>query len=330
VGSPPLNGRKSELAWTPRTRVGMLGLVEPCGRYAPTPSGRLHLGNARTALVAWLWARALRGRFVMRVEDLDPGRSRAHFERDQLADLRWLGLDWDEGPQEGGPHGPYRQSERHDHYATAIARLSTFECTCTRRELREATVAPEGREPVYPGTCRDGVSHPERPRAVRWRPMSGIVELDDAVFGPSRQDVAAEVGEFVLRRSDGAWAYQLAVVVDDGAMGVTHVLRGADLLQSTARQVLLQRALGLPIPRYAHVPLVLGPDGRKLGKRHGAPDITRLREQRADPQRVVAVLARSLGLVGDGVKRVEARTLVPDFDLETVPTEDTVLDLDSL
>ena len=134
----------------------------------------------------------------------------------------------------------------------------------------------------------------------------------------------------MLRRSDGAWAYQLAVVVDDGAMGVTHVLRGADLLESTARQVLLQRALGLPTPRYAHVPLVLGPDGRKLGKRHGAPDITRLREQRADPQRVVAILARSLGLVGDDVHRVEARTLLPDFDLESVPAEDTVLDLDSL
>jgi len=305
-------------------------VVTPCGRYAPTPSGRLHLGNARTALVAWLWARSLGGRYVMRVEDLDPGRSRAHFERDQLADLRWLGLHWDEGPERGGPHAPYRQSERGEHYEAALARLSTFPCTCTRRELREATFAPHGREPVYPGTCRDGPSHPERPRALRWRPAAGGVEVHDALMGALRQDVATEVGEFVLRRADGAWAYQLAVVVDDGAMGITHVLRGADLLDSTPRQVLLQRALGLPTPQYAHVPLVLGPDGRKLGKRHGAPDVTRLREASGDARRVVAVLARSLGLVGPGVAHVDAQALVPDFELDALPREDTVLELDAL
>lgn len=302
----------------------------PCGRYAPTPSGRLHLGNARTALVSWLWARALGGRFVMRVEDLDPGRSRAHFERDQLADLRWLGLGWDEGPDAGGPHAPYRQSERGALYQAALDRLSTFACTCTRRELRDATFAPHGREPVYPGTCRDGVGHPERPRALRWRTPPGVVAFDDAVYGPQRQDVAAEVGEFVLRRSDGAWAYQLAVVVDDAAMGVTHVLRGADLLDSTARQVLLQRALGLPTPRYAHVPLVLGPDGHKLGKRHGAPELSQLREQGVDPQRVVAILARSLGLVGPSVTRVSAQALVADFDIVALSTDDGPLPLSGL
>ena len=305
-------------------------MTEVCGRYAPTPSGRLHLGNARTALLAWLWARSLGGRFVMRVEDLDPGRSRAQHERDQLADLRWLGLDWDEGPDVGGPHGPYRQSERGAHYEAALARLRTFDCSCTRRELRDATFAPHGREPVYPGTCREAPRHPERPRAVRWGVPPGVVELHDAVYGPLRQDVATEVGAFVLRRSDGAWAYQLAVVIDDAAMGVTHVLRGADLLQSTARQVLLQRTLGLPTPRHAHVPLVLGPDGEKLGKRHGAPDLTRLRQGGADPQRVVAALARSVGLVGASVRRVEPRALVGDFDVTRIPAQDTVLDLDGL
>lgn len=305
-------------------------MSEPCGRYAPTPSGRLHLGNARTALLSWLWARALGGRYVMRVEDLDPGRSREQHERDQLADLRWMGLDWDEGPDVGGPHGPYRQSERGELYAAAQARLTTFECTCTRRELREATFAPHGREPVYPGTCRDGVSHPERPRAIRWRVPAGRVEVVDAVLGPHGEDVAAEVGDFVLRRSDGAWAYQLAVVVDDAAMGITHVLRGADLWTSTARQVLLQRTLGLPTPAFAHVPLVLGPDGIKLGKRHGAPDVTRLREDGADPQRLVATLARSAGLVGPGVQRVEPRSLVADFDVTRLPREDTILELSTL
>jgi glutamyl-tRNA synthetase len=301
------------------------------GRYAPTPSGRLHLGNARTALLAWLWARALGGRFVMRVEDLDPQRSKAEHEREQLADLRWLGLDWDEGPDVGGPHGPYRQSERGAIYERALARLETFECTCTRRELRDATFAPHGREPVYPGTCRHGPRHPERPRAVRWRVPPGIVTFDDAVQGPQREDVAAEAGEFVLRRSDGAWAYQLAVVVDDAAMGITHVLRGADLLHSTARQLLLQRMLGLPIPSHAHVPLVLGPDGDKLGKRHGAPELAELRHGGADPRRVVAALARSVDLLPTGgPSRVEARSLVAGFDIARLPTQDTVLDLAAL
>jgi glutamyl-tRNA synthetase len=305
-------------------------VTDVCGRYAPTPSGRLHLGNARTALLAWLWARALRGRFVLRVEDLDPQRSRPDFERDQLADLRWLGLDWDEGPDVGGPHGPYRQSERGALYEAALGRLDTFPCTCTRKALREATLAPHGREPVYPGTCRQGPTHPERPRAVRWRVPSGVVAVHDAIQGPLREDVAAEAGEFVLRRSDGAWAYQLAVVVDDAAMGVTHVLRGADLLHSTARQVLLQRALHLPTPRHAHAPLLLGPDGDKLSKRHGAPELTALRHGGADPQRVVAVLARSVGLVAAGVERVEARALVPDFDVARLPARDTALDLAEL
>lgn len=305
-------------------------VTEPCGRYAPTPSGRLHLGNARTALLSWLWARSLGGRYVMRVEDLDPGRSRAEHERDQLEDLRWLGLPWDEGPDLGGPHGPYRQSERGALYAEALARLSTFECTCTRKELREATFAPHGREPIYPGTCRDGVSHPERPRAVRWRTPPGTVEVDDAVYGPLCEEVSQEVGEFVLRRSDGAWAYQLAVVVDDAAMGVTHVLRGADLLGSTARQVRLQQVLGLPTPRHAHVPLVRGPDGRKLGKRHGAPDVTQLRIEGADPRRVVATLARSAGLVGPSVHRLDPHELIADFDLQQLAREDAVLDLETL
>lgn len=270
------------------------------------------------------------GRFVMRVEDLDPGRCRADYERDQLADLRWLGLHWDEGPDAGGDTGPYRQSERTEQYRAALESLATFECTCTRRELREATFAPHGREPVYPGTCRGGVTHPERPRAIRWTPPDEVIAWTDAVYGAQRQDLTRDVGDFVLRRTDGAWAYQLAVVVDDAAMGITHVLRGADLLDSTARQIALQRTLGLPTPAYAHVPLVVGEGGHKLGKRDGAPDITRLREQGTDPQRVVAVLAQSLGLVGPAVQRVEARALVADFDITRIPAEDSVVDFATL
>ena len=313
-------------------RTGTLDPVSPrVGRYAPSPTGRFHLGNARTALLSWLAIRAVGGRYILRVEDLDPARSRREHEREQLADLRWLGLDWDEGPDVGGPHAPYRQSERSELYAAALARLDVFACTCTRKELREATLAPHGAEPIYPGTCRDGPSHPERPAALRWRVPGQVVTVDDALVGPLTQDMATEVGDVLLRRSDGAWAYQLAVVVDDAAMGVTDVMRGADLLTSTPRQVCLQRALGLPTPRYAHVPLVVGPDGDKLGKRSGAPDLMALRVGGADPERVVAALAASAGLLHPRTTRVAAGQLVADFDLARLrhPGPDRI-DLDAL
>jgi glutamyl-tRNA synthetase len=293
--------------------------VSIVGRYAPSPTGRLHLGNARTALLAWLQVRAAGGRFVMRVEDLDPQRSKAEHEQRQLDDLRWLGLDWDEGPDVGGPHGPYRQSERAPLYAAALATLDTYPCTCTRKELRETASAPHGAEPVYPGTCAGGPSQPSRLAAglasLRWRTPPGSVCFVDRLLGQRCWDVREEVGDFVLRRADGAWAYQLAVVVDDAAMQVNEVLRGADLWESTPRQILLQRSLGLATPGYTHVPLVLGPDGEKLNKRHGAPDLSALREAGVDPRTVVAGLARTAGLLEAGVERVGASELIPAFDL---------------
>jgi glutamyl-tRNA synthetase len=303
------------------------------GRYAPSPSGRLHLGNARTALLAWLQARAAGGAFVLRVEDLDPQRSKPEHERAQLDDLRWLGLDWDEGPDVGGPHGPYRQSERFELYRDALERLDAYPCTCTRKELRETSSAPHGAEPIYPGTCRERPSHPGRPASLRWRVPVGEVCFDDLVLGRHCQDVGREVGDFVLRRGDGAWAYQLAVVVDDAAMAITHVTRGADLLDSTARQILLQRTLGLPVPVHAHVPLIVGPDGEKLSKRHGAPDLGQLRERGSDPRQVVAILARSCDLLPrdlDPDLRVEPRELLPGFDLARLPREAGVLDREDL
>lgn len=283
------------------------------GRYAPSPSGRQHLGNARTALLAWLHARAQGGRFVLRIEDLDPIRCRAIHERTVIEDLRWLGIDWDEGPDVGGGHGPYRQSERSSHYAEALARLDTFACTCTRRELRDAAAAPHGVEPVYPGTCLRHGAVAGRPAAIRWHAPRGRARAEDPRMGVLEQDVATEIGDFVLRRGDGAWAYQLAVVVDDAAMGVTDVVRGEDLWASTPRQVWLQRALQLPSVRYLHVPLLLADGGDKLSKRHGAPDIAALREGGADPQRVVAALARSAGLVSPSIHAVAAAALVADF-----------------
>jgi len=296
------------------------------GRYAPSPSGPQHLGNARTALLAWLQIRATGGRFVLRVEDLDRARCKPAFEALVIEDLRWLGLDWDEGPDVGGSCGPYRQSERDAIYEAALGRLSTFACSCTRRELRETASAPHGVEPVYPGTCVDGPRDPARPLAVRWHVPRGRVAIEDEILGTIEQDVETEIGDFVLRRTDGGWAYQLAVVVDDAAMGITHVLRGQDLVASTPRQVLLQRALGLPTPQYAHVPLLLGPDGEKLSKRHGAPDMKTLREGGADAGHVVAVLARSAGLVGAHVHHVMPRELVGDFDLGLLDGATNVLD----
>jgi glutamyl-tRNA synthetase len=250
----------------------------------------------------------------MRVEDLDPIRCKRIFEETILADLRWLGIDWDEGPDMVGAHGPYRQSERSDRYAEALARLETFACTCSRRELRESASAPHGIEPVYPGTCLRRPIDPSRPVATRWHAPRVVARAQDERLGVLEQDVATEIGDFVLRRGDGAWAYQLAVVVDDAAMGVTEVVRGDDLWTSTPRQVLLQHALGLPTPHYAHVPLLLGPGGTKLSKRDGAPDVAALREGGADPRRVVAALARSCGLVGNDTKAIDARSLLAEFD----------------
>ena len=288
------------------------------GRYAPSPTGRLHLGNARSALLAWLETRRAGGVFVMRIEDVDHQRSRPEFEERLLTDLRWLGLDWDEGPDVGGAFGPYRQSERDEHYAAAIEALEVFPCSCSRRELREEASMGEGDEPIYPGTCAAGPRHPERPLALRWRTPAGIVEVEDRIAGRLRQDVRGEVGDILLRRRDAAWAYQLAVVVDDAAMGITDVVRGADLLMSTPRQVLLHRALCATPPRFAHVPLILGEDGHKLSKRHGAPDLSALREGGIAPERVVALLARSVGLVGPSRTMIQARELLAEFDLSQI------------
>ncbi len=254
----------------------------------------------------------------MRIEDVDRGRSRAHFEATLLEDLRWLGLDWDEGPDVGGPFGPYRQSACTERYAEAVAKLETFACSCSRKEVRAAAVRTRAGEPIYPGTCARGPTHPERPTALRWRTPPATVEVTDARMGTLRAQLQDEAGSFVLRRSDGDWAYNLAVVVDDGFMRISHVLRGADLWTSTPRQVGLAQALGLDVPRFAHVPLLRGPDGEKLSKRHGAPDVAALREAGEDPGRVVAWLARSVGLVGEGVRSMPARALVDDFEIAAI------------
>ncbi|MEA2451273.1 MAG: glutamyl-tRNA synthetase [Thermoleophilaceae bacterium] len=282
------------------------------GRFAPSPTGDLHLGNLRTALVAWLFARSRGGRFLMRMEDLDRGRVRDEFYERQLADLAAVGIDWD---------GPVvRQSERIALYEDALGRLDTYPCWCTRAEVRDAASAPHGELPegAYPGTClrlsaaeRAERERSGRPAALRLRAGGARVEFDDELHGRR----SGSVDDFVLRRGDGAFAYNLAVVVDDAAQGVDHVVRGDDLVDSTPRQLLLARLLGVPEPRYAHVPLVLGPDGARLAKRHGA---VTLADRNESPQQVRAFLLSTLGVSGDPT----------EFDPAQLPREPTVLGRD--
>jgi len=293
------------------------------GRLAPSPTGSLHVGIARTSLVAWLRARAAGGQLAMRVEDLDPPRVRPGAAEAIAEDLRWLGLDWDEGPAVGGAHAPYTQSERGDHYARVLSQLRDagllFECSCSRREVAEASSAPHGDlGPRYPGTCRDGATQPARPTCLRFRMPAGG-GFTDGVHG---EVAASPADDFIVRRADGLFAYQLAVVVDDIAMGITEVVRGDDLLSSTPRQLALYEALGAPPPAFAHVPLVLGEDGKRLAKRHGAIAIADNRDAGCSPERMVGMLASSLGLVAEGVE-VTAADLVATFDLGRLPKTPT-------
>ncbi len=281
-----------------------------CGRFAPSPSGDLHLGNVRTALLAWLQARLGGARFVLRMEDLDRPRERPGSAERIVADLRWLGLDWDEGPDGAGTVGPYRQSQRQALYGVALERLrraaAVYPCACSRADIQAAASAPQGPlGPLYPGTCRErepAAVHraaAERRREAAWRfhAPDGEVHFDDRIAGAVTQNLRREAGDFVLRRSDGLFAYQLAVAVDDALMGVTDVVRGADLLESTPRQIALLRALGLPAPRYWHVPLMCDAAGKRMAKRDGSDSVAAYRAGGGSAGRLVGKLAASLGLV---------------------------------
>ena len=290
------------------------------GRFAPSPTGELHLGNLRTALLAWLFARSAGARFLVRMEDLDQHTaSRAH-EAAQLRDLDAIGLDWD---------GPVlRQSARFDRYRAAIAELATrdlvYPCYCTRREIREAAAAPHQHLPdgAYPGTCRDLTEAQrgtlqEQGRRPALRLRAGDVEV--SFVDRLRGRVTGRVDDVVLCRNDGVPAYNLAVVIDDHAQHVGEVVRGDDLLLSTPRQLHLIGLLGLQAPTYAHVPLVLAPDGARLAKRHGAVTLTQLSAAGHDAASVRAMLGASLGLCERG-DRVTTAALLERFDAARVPS----------
>ena len=293
------------------------------GRFAPSPTGDLHLGSTACALVGWLVARSSGGAFVLRVEDIDTPRVRKEIEARQLDDLRWLGLDWDEGPDVGGPHAPYRQSERTRLYDQALDELGrrglTYLCDCSRAEIARVASAPHvGDEgPRYPGTCREfGLRDRawKRQPAIRLKVPDREIVLEDRWQGRIAENVSRAVGDFVLRRGDGVYAYQLAVVVDDLAMGVTEVVRGADLLGSAARQALLSELLGSAPPRYAHHALVVGADGARLAKRASGVSLGDHRREGASADGLVASLSEALGLLGEDAPPTSPAALLSSFD----------------
>lgn len=299
-------------------------------RLAPSPTGALHLGNARTFLINWLMARQLGWRIILRMEDIDGPRIKVHSDRQTIEDLRWLGLDWDEGP--------IYQSQRMDRYLAARDQLlssgSAYACVCTRREVEAAASAPHAEDgsAVYPGTCRGRYAALEqaqreagRPAAVRFYAPAEVVAFEDLFRGRQQFDVARDLGDFVIAKADGTPAYQLAVVVDDAAMQVTHIVRGDDLLDSTPRQIQLYRALrwSQRIPAYCHVPLVVGTDGRRLAKRHGDTRLSYYREQGVSAGRLRALLARWCGFPTPP-DEVDVSTLLDGFSLAKLPREPIV------
>lgn len=315
----------------------------PRGRYAPTPSGLLHVGNARTALVAWLSVRSRGGSFLWRLEDLDGPRTVPGMAEAAERDLAWLGLDWDEGGGRGGPYAPYVQSQRAGSYEAALDVLAAagrlFPCRRSRADLAHLATAPHGREglPPYPAELRPRALPPGwlaelcRARApdaaIRFCVAPEPITFRDRLGGVVTERVSETVGDFVLKRRDGLYAYQLAVVVDDLAMGVTEVVRGRDLLASTARQIQLLEALGGRRPEYAHIPLVLNAAGEKLSKRDGATTLAALREAGVRPEELVGYLAFSLGLAASPTP-CTASELIPAFAWQRLRREDWTLPAD--
>jgi len=301
----------------------------PTGRLAPSPTGLLHLGHARTFLIAWWHTRSRGGRMLLRIEDLDGQRAQARFSDAALCDLEWLGLDWDGAPSV--------QSSHPERFDSALTRLleqgDAYACVCRRGDLATAQGAPHAgdSEPRYPGTCRhrfanvrDAGHASGRPAGVRLVVPPGPVTIEDELQGSLTADVEAEVGDFLIARRGGAPAYQLAVVVDDAAEGVTEVVRGEDLLPSAVRQWHVQRALGLPHPRWVHVPLVTDASGRRLAKHANDLSLAELRERGADPRAIVRWVAESAGL--PSTELATARELTTAFRLDRVPLSVTRVD----
>ena len=286
-----------------------MGTVTPVGRFAPTPSGRMHLGNVFAALIAWLSVRSRNGQMVLRMEDLDTQRTSGEFAETLRDDLKWLGLDydWEQHPQS-------RRSEVYDCYFEQLREMGLlYPCYCTRSQLHgvNAPHLSDGTY-VYPGTCRD-LKEPPKGRLPSWRVMvpDRVWTVEDKVQGHYALNLATDCGDMVVRRADGVYVYQLAVTVDDGEAGVTEVVRGMDLLSSAPRQMYLQELFGFPHPEYGHVPMLLAPDGRRLSKRDRDLDLGQLRRH-ITAEKLLGVLAHSAGLI-DRQEPISARELAAEF-----------------
>ena len=305
--------------------------VPPTGRFAPSPSGRLHLGNLACSLLAWLSARSQGGRIVLRIEDLDAERCPRKYADALEEDLRWLGLVWDEGGSSGGPNGPYYQSECAAIYTESYNKLEAqglvYPCFCSRAQLHAAS-APHTSDGnvIYPGTCRgltaEQIAEKRKKKAPAYRLMvpDEDITFTDGCMGPHTENLLRDCGDFYLRRADGVFAYQLAVVVDDARMGVTEVVRGADLLDSTPRQLYLYHLLGLTPPVFYHFPLLLTAEGRRLSKRDGAVGLDSLQD-RLPPEEILGRLAFLAGFNPSAAPKTAAE-LLADFAWEKVPRQD--------
>ena len=294
------------------------------GRFAPSPTGRMHLGNVFSALLSWLSAKSQGGTWLLRIEDIDPQRSRQEYAELIMDDLHWLGLDWDEGP--------YYQSERGDIYEHYLKQLTdnglTYPCYCTRADIL-ATQAPhesDGRV-VYKGTCRNlapGVK--TGPAAIRMKVPSegkGILSFTDGHYGMQTIDLTTHCGDFIVRRKDGAWAYQLAVVVDDALMGINEVVRGCDLLLSSPQQIYLAQLLGFAPPHFTHLPLLCNKQGQRLSKRDQSLDMAALRTSNT-PEEIIGMLAHAAGLQQSN-EPITAQELVGEFSWDKIPTNNIIM-----
>ncbi|XPV75708.1 MAG: tRNA glutamyl-Q(34) synthetase GluQRS [Desulfovibrio sp.] len=309
-------------------------------RLAPSPTGYMHLGNIWSFLLCWLLVRSKSGTVVLRMEDIDPARSRDEFVQGIIEDFAWLGLDWDEGPACSGEDslsGPFFQSQRLEEYGRVLKKFQqqghVYPCFCTRKELRELAGAPHGPDActVYPGLCRD-LTEQEcdlkrkngRNPSLRMRCPQDIVSFQDMLHGEVSLNIDQCGGDFPVRRSDGVFAYQLAVVLDDIAQGITHIVRGDDILHCTPRQVYLYELLGAKVPEYAHIPLVLDHENERLAKRHKSLEVRQLRESGVTADAICGYLAYRAGLIPE-LKKVAASSLVAGFDICNISLEPVVL-----
>lgn len=304
-----------------------------CGRFAPTPSGRIHLGNILCAMLSWLSVRSKHGRYLLRIEDLDAMRCPRSLADQIEDDLQWFGIDWDDGGSAGGEQ--WYQSSRteiYDRYFKVLQEKGLlYPCFCSRAELHTAQ-APHRSDGtyIYAGTCRNltpeqiAEKSKRRPPAWRVRVPDRVVSFTDGCQGVYTENLAQDCGDFIIRRSDGVYGYQLAVVVDDGEMGVTEVVRGSDLLNSTPRQMYLYEQLGFPIPQFYHMPLLTAPDGRRLSKRDGDLDLGVLRERFGRPEPIVGMLAKAAGL-RPTAQPVALHELIADFSWDKIPKQDIAL-----